>query len=688
MLHDLVDVSSLVGYLRLATRTRPVVVLTVAAGQAGPYVKAQDLARVVGHGVDIVTIPTDDLTRVLSERLDDSRAGVFRGACRVYPPGEGWERDPMSNPLRMTRNRAEIAALRGHLVRDVKQAQAAATRARPRPRPKQRTASSPPPPSTPRLWARTVPRSVATAGEAEDLAGFLHGSARRMPAVVVSRAAGTPAAYADVEQLEADLDGIALVFEITTLEASWAFSHAVPDGCQVYGGAGRTYPAGTGWELDPYAAPLHFAYSPADRDRITRELAGDAMRMASSGSLSLPVTAAGPVPVEGEVYGLVAQRALVTIHGNQRPGVVWPELVEPGVAAERLFAKDMPIQGVLDPDSRRIDVRGMRRSAADALTGHPGDTILVRVAAVEAGACVVEPFPGHRQRVSADNVVEDATDLRTVLTEGEVVAALLVEVDHSGEWLLSIAEAAETSDAVPAPSILLGGPAWLVPDAPRQTAAETTPPAPSELAHASQAEESLAVPTAQLVDALKQERDHAVSQLQLERDENLRLTAELQDSRAQLRRAKRRRDRSQTPGPDDTALFDDPADQLDFEIRLAWARMTGSSEKKDRPLKPWTYGPDFLETLRTLEGISRDKVVEVIVHVLTGRDTELASRELHPLRTGAGAGDPTVVRDGGETCWRVYLQSHTPSARRLHYWSCTDGSIELSSVRLHDDYRP
>ena len=47
-----------------------------------------------------------------------------------------------------------------------------------------------------------------------------------------------------------------------------------------------------------------------------------------------------------------------------------------------------------------------------------------------------------------------------------------------------------------------------------------------------------------------------------------------------------------------------------------------------------------------------------------------------------------MVRNGGETCWRVSLQVKTPSARRLHYWVCADGSIELSSVRLHDDYRP
>jgi hypothetical protein len=34
------------------------------------------------------------------------------------------------------------------------------------------------------------------------------------------------------------------------------------------------------------------------------------------------------------------------------------------------------------------------------------------------------------------------------------------------------------------------------------------------------------------------------------------------------------------------------------------------------------------------------------------------------------------------------MQINTPSARRLHYWRCPDGTIELSSVRLHDDMEP
>ena len=696
VLHDSLDVAQLVDYLRSEARTRPVAVLTTAPGQYAPYVKAMELARAVGDGVDIVTIPGDDLTKAMSDKLEDSAAGVFHGACRVYPPGTRWETEPYSTPLHFARTAAEIKAQFSQVVLDAKQVRARsaeASRSMKHP-PSVSSAASPRSLSRPAALAAigpAIPRSIATPDDAGALAAFLHSSARLLPAVVVSRAAGATAAYADVEELEKDLAGMAAVFEIVSLDASWAFTGAVPDKCQVYGGAARVYPPGTVWESDPHISPLHFAYSITDRAQITRALVGDAMRMATSGSLSLPIAAARPRTVTGQMQGVVAERGMVRLVDGGL-GVLWPELVEPGVAAERLFGVGMRIEGILDPDSRRIDVRGMRRAADEALAGYrAGDTVLVRIVAVEAAACTVEPFPGRTYRVAAEDVAEDAGDLRELLTEGEVIPALLVEVASSGEWLLSVREAAESTDAVPAPSILTGGPAWLVPVEPTQPVDEGTEPVlvePGLVEQLPVARQPLPRTEASpLVEALQREKTQLVSQLEKGRAEKARLQADLQTARAQLRKTKNRKGRDEA-ALDDSNLFEDPVDQLDFEIRLAWARLTSASEKKSLPLKRWTYGPEFLDTLREVEGVSRNKVVEVIVHVLTGRDTDLASRELHQLRSGLGAEDASVRRARGELCWRVSLQSNTPAARRLHYWSGADGSVELSSVRVHDDFRP
>jgi hypothetical protein len=85
--------------------------------------------------------------------------------------------------------------------------------------------------------------------------------------------------------------------------------------------------------------------------------------------------------------------------------------------------------------------------------------------------------------------------------------------------------------------------------------------------------------------------------------------------------------------------------------------------------------------------VSRSKVVEVVVQVLTGLDAQLAGRDLHRLRDGEAGNAPYVEREPGVHCWRVALQRGTPSARRLHYWR--DGNIvELSRVVVHDDMTP
>lgn len=688
---DRLDVANLVTYLRRETRERPVAILTVAPGQHTPFVTAADLATIANGSADIVTIPTDHLTHAFSDLLDDPQAATYRGACRVYPGGNDWETRPLDVPLRMARDRDEIKALpqliKQDLRRHLEQRQQAATPSSARPTPSPATGRTPVPgPPTPGraphpgppVPAGHAPDTVATAGDAAALAAHLQSNRRTQPAVVVSRSTGAAAAYADVELLRNDLAGLASVHEITTIEASWAFSGSVPDMCQVYGGAGRVYPTGTGWLADPFLSPLRFAYSPHDRATVTRQLVADAMGMATTGNHTTTAAAAGAVTVAGTVGAVAGDRALVNLPG-QFPAVVWPELVEPGLPAERLFRKGMPIRGVLDETSRRIDVTGMRQ-APDAAIGHyaPGDTILARVTALTADSCTIELFPRLEHTLSGADVTDEPADLRDLLSVGEVLPVWFGGTDDD-EWLLSLRDA-DPDQVTPAPTILTGGPPWLL----------LTPAAP-DAAPADDQVTALAAPdgfsleaTPDVVNALRRQLDQQAEQLRTAEARIARLTDDLATARTQRRLAVTRR----STGSDDAALCLDPAEQLTFEIELAWARMTQPGEKADHPLRRWRYGPEFIDTLHGVQGVKRAKVIEVIVHVLTGRHTELASRELHQLRTGRGGDDPPVTRAGGETCWRVSLQTKTPGARRLHYWQCNDGSVELSSIRTHDDTRP
>lgn len=193
-------------------------------------------------------------------------------------------------------------------------------------------------------------------------------------------------------------------------------------------------------------------------------------------------------------------------------------------------------------------------------------------------------------------------------------------------------------------------------------------------------------------------------------EENRRLEKRVQDQRSQLRTEKQRAQkadrerarRSEAGGGDGTGpdpapsgpLFLAPAEQEAYdveqfrnEVYTEWARRIPPGDKSERPLGPYEVGPDFLGSLRTLEGISRDKVVRVVVEVLTGLAEELDGRQLHELRQGKAGNSPPVTRDGGWTCYRAALQRETPGARRLSYWR-RGNEFELSRVVHHDDMNP
>jgi hypothetical protein len=171
-------------------------------------------------------------------------------------------------------------------------------------------------------------------------------------------------------------------------------------------------------------------------------------------------------------------------------------------------------------------------------------------------------------------------------------------------------------------------------------------------------------------------RDLATSEANLRR-----LRARIRKNVQEERRTAGRREAA--PGE---ALFLDSAEQFRFEVTDRWARRILAAEKADKPLRPYRFGPRFLESLEELQGIDRSKVADVVVDILTGLAENSAGRDMHPLRSGTGGDDP-ILRREGYTCWRVAIQRRSPQARRLHFWRSAE-DVELSRVVLHDDYAP
>lgn len=561
---------------------------------------------------------------------------------------------------------------------------------------------------------------VARQDEARALAARINDGSRLRPVVVVSIAAGQPEPFVDVDEIAASLHGLADVVVLPTGDVSWAFSDAMPPMTQVYGGASRVYPVDLDWVTTPSRSPLRFAFGDSDRSRVTELIVSDAMAMAMAAGLMTAHHVPGERAVEGEVFGVAGGRAFVKTDAGL--ATIWPELTVPGVSAERLFGKGMRVSGLLDPVDKRLDVRADLRPLDDLLAAYAvGRLVLGRVTRVDAGGAHVELLPGCRVYVDARDV-SAGTDLplTSLISVDEVVTAT---VTRTGEakgkgWKLTLTDVDGEQPSYAA-ALLHGGPPWLElvgPDDEPQPEAKPQPrqqPAAASGSAAPAGEPQTRIPSGDTVDAVDVTGSHVqlVSQLEamrLERDgfseELARATARVdrldndrRRLRQRLREASNRADRLEREAgrlreegiasAGDGALFMDADEQLDFEVRLAWARRTLPGEKGDFPVRPYLLGENFLSSWAEVD-IDRQKVVDVIVDIVTGRVHDVAGRETHQLRESEAGNAPFVRRGDGATCWRVALQVRTPQARRLHYWQLNDGSVELSSVRLHDDFRP
>jgi hypothetical protein len=589
-------------------------------------------------------------------------------------------------------------------------------------------------------------RRVASESEASELAHRLLTPGRRWPVAVLTIPAGHDVPFGDPERIKDEVGDLAEVVLMPTSDVSWAFSRVMPPSTEVYGGAGRVYPVEHDWVLNPGRSRLRFAYSPQDRARITDQLISDALQAALAAGLVEPRTRAGVEQRSGQVLGVIGSRAVVTLT-DKAQATVWEELTVPGVALDRLLVKGQSVAGFYDPVSRRLDLRAALRftDAASALAAvheayQIGDVVLAEVVAAADHTMTVRLLPDLVVEVGRDAVTTNPNDrLDGLVSVGEIVACRLVALEPPRVRLDNVDD---EEVPTPAPSLLAGGPPWLrLPDPQTQAAPPPPPPPPTPLLVVSPpavrpgATPSRPTPLdlARRVDPPRQPATaqparptagewarvaELSNELAAERatrkslaDEATGLRARAAELEAALARANRSIEQLQTryrgadsarqrlakqlksaqsradqPAGTDAPLFLDPEEQFRYEVSGEWAHRVPAAEKSAKPLAAYVLAPGFLASVEQVAGISRAKVVAVVVEVLTGQVRHISGRDMHQLRTG-GAGSPYVSRADGATCWRVALQRETASARRLHYWRAQD-HYELSRVVLHDDYLP
>lgn len=134
-------------------------------------------------------------------------------------------------------------------------------------------------------------------------------------------------------------------------------------------------------------------------------------------------------------------------------------------------------------------------------------------------------------------------------------------------------------------------------------------------------------------------------------------------------------------------VFTDPEQQFRHEVWLSWLHTFGPEDRDRLALRTYTLGPDFLESVATLDGVEREKIVSTCVDVICTHVWDSNGRGAHQQReNGTGGAARPVIRSDGSAAWRCAVQQQTPSARRLMWWEMVDGSVELARVAVHDDF--
>lgn len=537
----------------------------------------------------------------------------------------------------------------------------------------------------------------------------------------------------DLDRIEREVSGDVDVVTITHGAVTFALGDGLPDKANLHSGAARSYPTDFGEDPDWRRSILRFP------DRHTdEELIEDALAQVVFVQVADPVRTEWTTAVVERVSGStgniakLANGGLVRIVADRLPSTL--SLSDALVVGERVqgWLRDLD----LAPEPAEIDYSGFV----------DGSTTLARVIKVTAARVTLSLHPGdvdgiplRRRDVvpGADNGENADVQVADLVRVGQTVRARVTRTGIAKTVSLSLVDVDEDAQLAPSLSLLKGGAPWLREGVDAAPLVDTTG-AVSHVVEPNSAEPEVAsrerartvtTPLAQpapdsavTAAALTEIRDElaelrgAFTRLGREvrsgtdletldrlRDESAGLSAELQRERSlrrekdtviaglrvELRDVRSRR----APSEDDNQrvsreMWPSDEDWLRFEVLTTWAARTIASEKSTYPLGPYTFGPNFIQSMLALDDGQRDKTLRAIVDVVTGRAASVTGRQLHRLREGMGGNDPYVVRADGAACWRSAIEVNVPSARRLHHWQLLTGAIELSRVALHDDFQP
>jgi hypothetical protein len=128
---------------------------------------------------------------------------------------------------------------------------------------------------------------------------------------------------------------------------------------------------------------------------------------------------------------------------------------------------------------------------------------------------------------------------------------------------------------------------------------------------------------------------------------------------------------------------DDVAVELACRIALFKFRTVRSLEPEWEDTEGICLGPRFRDRVRRCWQDASESFAERLLRAIVETIDGENMRAVHALRTGSGGNDPQRRRRRDDAkAWRRDVDNEY----HLHYWELEDGSVELASVGVHNDF--
>ncbi|WP_167043507.1 hypothetical protein [Salinibacterium sp. ZJ454] len=309
-----------------------------------------------------------------------------------------------------------------------------------------------------------------------ELAAGLLDACRDRPWGVVSISVDAAEPLVDVEYLHDEIGDVCRLFVIQTGDLTRELDALLPERCQVYGGAARIYPIGSGWTATPERSPLRFVHEARLAASVTEKLVTDALGMANEAGL-FAQAAPSAVRVRGVVKTLLAggTRGWVQLDSGDL-AIVWHELTFPEIPLEWVLREGQRVEGMLDPQTRRLIIDVIRPDAKQLLEHYPhGAVTLALVLAVERQTGTLSVHPSLPIEVTRRDVSSNPFDrVDLLLAPGDVVPVRVIR-DQQGRTCLRLSDVDDDEEVLPALALVPGGEPWLVDGRHRPGAASEEP---------------------------------------------------------------------------------------------------------------------------------------------------------------------------------------------------------------------